>query len=91
MLYCRFWELDGDHDFLLDREDVVRYGGHALTYRLVDRVFAGAGRPLTSGVAGRMGYEDFVWFCLSEEDKRRARRIKPETEEQNRAHPPAGR
>lgn len=69
VIYCRFWELDADHDFLLDREDVLRYGGHALTYRIVDRVFAGAGRPLTSGVPGRMGYEDFVWFCLSEEDK----------------------
>ena len=69
VIYCRFWELDADHDFLLDREDVLRYGGHALTYRLVDRVFAGAGRPFTSGVPGRMGYEDFVWFILSEEDK----------------------
>jgi serine/threonine-protein phosphatase 2A regulatory subunit B'' len=69
VIYCRFWELDSDHDFLLDREDLLRYGGHALTYRIVDRVFAGAGRAFTSGVAGRMGYEDFVWFILSEEDK----------------------
>jgi len=23
VLYCKFWELDSDHDFLLDREDVV--------------------------------------------------------------------
>jgi len=69
VVYCRFWELDSDHDFLLDREDVLRYGGHALTYRCVDRIFAGAGRPFTSGVPGRMGYEDFVWFILCEEDK----------------------
>jgi len=69
VIYCRFWELDSDHDFLLDREDLLRYGGHALTYRAVDRLFAGAGRPFTSGVAGRMGYEDFVWFILCEEDK----------------------
>ena len=69
VIYCRFWELDSDHDFLLDREDVLRYGGHALTYRCLDRVFAGAGRKLTSGVPGRMGYEDFVWFILCEEDK----------------------
>ena len=39
--YCRFWELDGDHDFLIDKEDLLRYGNHALTYR-VDRVFAEA-------------------------------------------------
>ena len=28
-----------------------------------------AARPFASGVAGKMGYEDFVWFILSEEDK----------------------
>lgn len=28
-----------------------------------------APRKFTSGVPGKMGYEDFVWFILSEEDK----------------------
>ena len=28
-----------------------------------------AGRQFSSGQAGLMGYEDFVWFILSEEDK----------------------
>ena len=56
-------------DFLIDKDDLLRYGNHALTYRIVDRVFAQAGRPFTSGVEGKMGYEDFVWFVLSEEDK----------------------
>jgi len=69
VIYCKFWELDTDHDFLLSKEDLLRYGNHCLTYRIVDRVFAQAGRPFASGVPGRMGYEDFVWFILSEEDK----------------------
>ena len=30
---------------------------------------AQAARPFASNVAGKMGYEDFVWFILSEEDK----------------------
>ena len=30
---------------------------------------AQAARPFASGVAGKMGYEDFVWFILSKEDK----------------------
>ncbi len=46
-----------------------RYANCALTFRIVDRVFEQAARPLRSGVPGRMGYEDFVWFILSEEDK----------------------
>jgi Ca2+-binding EF-hand superfamily protein len=61
--------LPADHDFLLSREDLLRYGNHALTFRITERVFSQAGRPFTSGVPGRMGYEDFVWFILSEEDK----------------------
>lgn len=69
VIYCKFWDLDQDHDLLLSRDDLLRYSNHALTFRIVDRVFEQAGRPFTSGTPGRMGYEDFVWFILSEEDK----------------------
>ena len=69
VLYCKFWELDTDHDFLLSRDDLLRYGGHALTRRIVDRVFEQAGRRFLSTEKGKMTYEDFVYFMLSEEDK----------------------
>ena len=69
VMYCKFWELDTDHDFLIDKEDLLRYGNHALTYRAVDRVFSQAPRAFRSGVPGKMGYEDFCWFVLAEEDK----------------------
>lgn len=44
-----------DHDFLLSRDDLLRYSNHALTYRIVDRVFAQVGtgdrcRPFFSAV-----------------------------------------
>lgn len=39
VLYCRFWELDADHDFLIDKEDFSRYEGHALSRKAVDRIF----------------------------------------------------
>jgi len=69
VIYCKFWELDTDHDFLLSRDDLLRYTNHSLTYRVVERIFGGAPRALTSGVEDRMGYEDFIWFLLSEEEK----------------------
>lgn len=53
-----------DHDFLIDREDLLRYGNHALTYRIVDRIFSQSPRRFVSGVEGKMGYEDFCWFIL---------------------------
>lgn len=69
VVYCKFWELDVDHDFLIDKENLIRYGNHALTYRIVDRIFSQAPRKFTSKIEGKMGYEDFVYFMLSEEDK----------------------
>lgn len=70
VLYCRFWELDTDHDLQIDREDLMRYGGHSLTYRIVDRIFGGYARRLDNADnPGYMSYTDFIWFCLSEEDK----------------------
>ncbi|KAI3943144.1 hypothetical protein MKW92_046322 [Papaver armeniacum] len=69
VIYCKFWELDQDHDFLIDKENLIRYGNHALTYRIVDRIFSQIPRKFTCKVEGKMGYEDFVYFMLSEEDK----------------------
>ncbi|OWM71667.1 hypothetical protein CDL15_Pgr005855 [Punica granatum] len=69
VIYCKFWELDTDHDFLIDKENLIRYGNHALTYRIVERIFSQVPRKFTSKVEGKMGYEDFVYFILSEEDK----------------------
>uniref|UniRef100_A0A0D6QXM8 EF-hand domain-containing protein n=1 Tax=Araucaria cunninghamii TaxID=56994 RepID=A0A0D6QXM8_ARACU len=69
VIYCKFWELDTDHDFLIDKENLLRYGNHALTYRIVDRIFSEVPKKFTSKVKGKMGYEDFVYFMLSEEDK----------------------
>jgi len=69
VLYCKFWELDNDHDFLLDRDDLVKLSNYALTYRIVDRIFSGACKPLSSGTPDKLGYQDFIWLLLSEEDK----------------------
>lgn len=40
VLYCKFWELDTDHDFLLSREDLTPLGNHSLTTAILDRVFS---------------------------------------------------
>lgn len=39
VVYCRFWELDTDHDFFIGKENLIKYGNHSLTYRIVDRIF----------------------------------------------------
>jgi len=69
VLFCRFWEIDTDHDMHVDSEDLLSYGGHALSCRIVERILAGVARPVADPANSIMSYTDFVWFCLSEEDK----------------------
>lgn len=39
VIYCKFWELDQDHDFLIDRDDLAHYSQGALSLQIIDRVF----------------------------------------------------
>ncbi len=39
VLYIRFWELDVDHDFIISKEDFGKYEGHALSRKVVSRIF----------------------------------------------------
>ena len=45
VLYCRYWELDTDHDGVISRDDLLRYGGHRLSRAIVDRIFEVGHRP----------------------------------------------
>ncbi|XP_078266889.1 serine/threonine-protein phosphatase 2A regulatory subunit B'' subunit alpha isoform X1 [Rhinoraja longicauda] len=71
VIYCKFWELDTDHDLFVDQKDLARHNDHAISNRIIERIFSGA---VTRGNCvqrdGRMSYADFVWFLLSEEDKK---------------------
>ncbi|XP_057574913.1 serine/threonine-protein phosphatase 2A regulatory subunit B'' subunit beta [Hippopotamus amphibius kiboko] len=71
VIYCKFWELDTDHDLLIDAQDLARHNDHAVSSRMIERVFSGA---VTRGKRvqkeGKISYADFVWFLISEEDKK---------------------
>uniref|UniRef100_A0A8D0QPU5 Protein phosphatase 2 regulatory subunit B''alpha n=2 Tax=Sus scrofa TaxID=9823 RepID=A0A8D0QPU5_PIG len=71
VIYCKFWELDSDHDLYISQADLSRYNDQASSNRIIERIFSGA---VTRGKSvqkeGRMSYADFVWFLISEEDKR---------------------
>ena len=70
VIYCKFWELDEDHDCVVHREEMLGYANHALTRRIVDRIFDSKPRPQGSSKhADLMTYEHFVFFYLAEKDK----------------------
>ncbi|CAH0722807.1 unnamed protein product, partial [Brenthis ino] len=74
VIYCKFWELDKDHDLFIDRHDLARHNDHALSSRMIERVLSGCvtrgnQNRLTPDGEPRMSYTEFVWFLLAEEDK----------------------
>ncbi|XP_042734189.1 serine/threonine-protein phosphatase 2A regulatory subunit B'' subunit alpha isoform X1 [Lagopus leucura] len=76
VIYCKFWELDTDHDLYISQKDLARYSDQALSSRIIERIFSGAvvrGNEVQK--EGRMSYADFVWLLISEEDKRNATSI----------------
>ncbi|XP_059158353.1 serine/threonine-protein phosphatase 2A regulatory subunit B'' subunit beta-like isoform X2 [Physella acuta] len=70
VIYCKFWELDKDHDLYIDKNDLSRHNDHALNSRLIDRIFSGAVTRGPDFQESRMSYKEFVWFLLAEEDKK---------------------
>uniref|UniRef100_A0A8D0KNM2 EF-hand domain-containing protein n=1 Tax=Salvator merianae TaxID=96440 RepID=A0A8D0KNM2_SALMN len=71
VIYCKFWELDTDHDLYIDPKDLARHNDHAISNRMIERIFSGAvTRGKKAQKEGKISYADFVWFLISEEDKK---------------------
>jgi hypothetical protein len=65
VIYCKFWELDTDHDFFIDKENLIKYGNHALTYRIVDRIFSEVGILFVLPISVCSSFFSFVvFFCM---------------------------
>uniref|UniRef100_A0A2K6C9I7 Protein phosphatase 2 regulatory subunit B''alpha n=1 Tax=Macaca nemestrina TaxID=9545 RepID=A0A2K6C9I7_MACNE len=60
VIYCKFWELDTDHDLYISQADLSRYNDQASSNRIIERIFSGAvTRGKTIQKEGRMSYADF--------------------------------
>ncbi|XP_051882473.1 serine/threonine-protein phosphatase 2A regulatory subunit B'' subunit beta [Pristis pectinata] len=71
VIYCKFWELDTDHDLYIDQKDLARHNDDAISSRMIERIFSGAvTRHRNATKERKIGYADFVWFLISEEDKK---------------------
>tara|TARA_B110001452_G_scaffold239886_1_gene221144 strand:- start:202 stop:2337 length:2136 start_codon:yes stop_codon:yes gene_type:complete len=66
VIYSKFSELDSHHESELSLQDLLRYANYSLSVRAVQRIFAMRTEPTPRG---GLGYSDFVWFLLAEEDK----------------------
>ncbi|KAJ3018721.1 hypothetical protein HKX48_002712 [Thoreauomyces humboldtii] len=73
VMYCKFWELDTDHDLRITEPELRGYENGCLSPLVVSRIFAGAGTA--TGPTDRMSYRDFVNFILAAENKAAPRAI----------------
>jgi serine/threonine-protein phosphatase 2A regulatory subunit B'' len=76
------FNLDTDHDMVINRDDMRQHCNGAITDAIIDRVFSGAvmrnapklptkGRgPCKTQQIETIGFEEFVAFLLAEEDKK---------------------
>lgn len=70
VIYCKFWEIDRDHDLFISQDDLYQHNQNAISRRVIDRIFAGAVSNSAEIKKGLMSYYEFVWFLIAEEDKR---------------------
>ncbi|KAM8855584.1 serine/threonine-protein phosphatase 2A regulatory subunit B'' subunit beta isoform 1-T2 [Spinachia spinachia] len=71
VIYCKFWELDTDHDLYIDQKDLEQHNDQAISNKMIERLFSGTvTRDRKVHKEGRLSYADFVWFLISEEDKK---------------------
>ncbi|XP_016350878.1 serine/threonine-protein phosphatase 2A regulatory subunit B'' subunit beta-like isoform X1 [Sinocyclocheilus anshuiensis] len=71
VIYCKFWELDTDHDLYIDQRDLMLHNDQAVSHRMIERIFSGAvTRDRKAHKECRLSYADFIWFLISEEDKK---------------------
>jgi serine/threonine-protein phosphatase 2A regulatory subunit B'' len=79
VLYCKFWELDTDHDLRISKDELARYGNYSITPKALTHIVKQLA-VLRKARLHAMGeedecpedcitYEDFVWWCICEEDK----------------------
>ncbi|CAF3400247.1 unnamed protein product [Rotaria sp. Silwood2] len=69
VIYCKFWDIDADHDLLISRDDLAKHNNGAISNKMIDRIFSGAVSNSQNMKEGKMSYYEFVWFLISEEDK----------------------
>lgn len=74
VIYCKFWNLDQDHDLLISKEDLARHNDASISSRIIERIFSGIVSKQIA-MSGKMSYSDFVWFLIAEEDKKHPRSV----------------
>ncbi|KAG8519857.1 Serine/threonine-protein phosphatase 2A regulatory subunit B'' subunit alpha, partial [Galemys pyrenaicus] len=62
VIYCKFWELDCDHDLYISQADLSHYNDQASSNRIIERIFSGAVTSLSSTLV-TLVYQMYLSNC----------------------------
>ncbi|ORY52266.1 hypothetical protein LY90DRAFT_648297 [Neocallimastix californiae] len=61
VIYCKFWELDKDHDMKINRNELAKYDQFSMTPIMIDRVIEGYGKITSNdGKILKSGWRDKI-------------------------------
>ncbi|CEF61920.1 EF-hand domain and EF-hand domain pair-containing protein [Strongyloides ratti] len=73
VIYCKFWELDEDHDLMITSDDLKKYSNETLPSRVIDRIIKINGYSKNVSGTGKvhevLDYSDFILLLLADENK----------------------
>jgi len=61
VIYCKFWELDKDHDMKINRNELAKYDQFSMTPIMIDRIIEGYGKVTSNdGKVLKSGWRDKI-------------------------------
>ena len=67
--FCKFWDLDGDSDGILSKDDLSKFNESAISPIIIDRFFNSKLYPRSNANPKEVDFTSFAYFLMSSEDK----------------------
>ena len=67
--FCKFWDLDGDSDGFITKDDLMKFNDSAILPIIIERFFQSSFYPRLSNKKQTMDFTSFAYFLMSSEDK----------------------
>jgi serine/threonine-protein phosphatase 2A regulatory subunit B'' len=67
--YCKFWDLDGDSDGYVSKNDLLKFNESAISPKIIERFMAAPFFPRAGTWRDNVGFRGFSYFMICTEDK----------------------
>lgn len=70
VVFCKFWDIDGDSDELISKNDLLRFNEFSISPVIAERLFRANFYPLSRNKRKNyLDFTSFAYFLMSSEDK----------------------